>query len=98
MIALAAIFGVFALVAVSSLWKGYVLTILWSWFVVPTFELPSLAIAPAIGLSLLVSFLTHQSDASRDQKDAGAFSRAFAHSLLTPLVVLGVGWVVHQFM
>ena len=68
MVALAAfggVVGVLGLLIVGSMWKGYVLTILWAWFVVPTFSLPELAIAPAIGLAMVVSYLTHQSDASK---------------------------------
>jgi putative Mn2+ efflux pump MntP len=103
MIALAAfggIVGVFALLALSSIWKGYVLTVLWSWFVVPTFGAPLLTIAPAIGLAMVVGFLTHQSDATKTPEGDSSerFMRAVAHALVMPLLVLGIGWVVRQFM
>ena len=92
--------GFLALIPLSAIWRGYVLTVLWAWFVVPTFNLPALALAPAIGLSLVVSYLTHQSDAAKASE--GDFSermaRACAYALLLPLFVLGIGWVVHQFM
>jgi uncharacterized membrane protein SpoIIM required for sporulation len=96
----AAAAGVLALMVLSSMWKGYVLTVLWAWFLVPVFGLPALAIAPAIGLALVVSFLTYQSDASKEPE--GEFSermaKAVAHALLMPAFVLGIGWVVRQFM
>lgn len=92
--------GLLALLALGSMWKGYVLTALWAWFVVPTFSLPDLALAPAIGLALVVSFLTRQSYATKEPE--GDFStrmaRAIVHALLVPTLVLGIGWVVHQFM
>jgi hypothetical protein len=92
--------GLLALMVLSSMWKGYVLTVLWAWFVVPTFGLPALAIAPAIGLAMVVSFLTHQSDAIKEPE--GDFAERLAKSvslvLVMPALVLGVGWVVHQFM
>lgn len=100
MVALGSVVGILALLVLSSMWKGYVLTVLWAWFVVPTFGLPTLALAPAIGLAMVVSFLTHQSDASKAPE--GDFSdhmaKAVAHALLLPAMVLGIGWVVKQFM
>ena len=103
MVALAALggfVGVIGLLVLASMWKGYVLTALWAWFVVPTFGLPALAIAPAIGIAMVVSFLTHQSDASKEPDGdlSARMSRSIAHTLLMPALVLGIGWVVHQFM
>ena len=95
-----AIVGVLGLLAISAMWKGYVLTVLWGWFVVPTFGLPVLALAPAIGVSLVVSFLTHQSDATKEQEGSSSerFAKSVAHALLMPALVLGIGAVVRQFM
>jgi hypothetical protein len=92
--------GLMALIALSSVWRGYVLTVLWAWFVVPTFGLPALALAPAIGLSLVVSFLTHQLTSKEDDKRdfSDRMARAIGVVLLMPLFVLGIGWVVRQFM
>lgn len=92
--------GVLALLVLSSMWKGYVLTVLWAWFVVPTFGLPALAIAPAIGLAMVVSFLTHQRDASKEPEGdfSARMAKSVAHALVMPALVLGIGWVVHQFM
>ena len=98
--AIGSIVGVLALLVVASMWKGYVLTILWAWFVSPTFGLPALALAPAIGFAMVVSFLTHQSDASKEPE--GDFSeraiKAVAHTLVMPAFVLGIGWVVARFV
>lgn len=95
-----ALVGLLGLLAIGAVWKGYVLTVLWGWFVVPTFGLPVLAIAPAIGLSLVVSFLTHQSDATKEQDGSSSerFAKSVAHALLMPAMVLGIGAVVRQFM
>ena len=103
MIALAALggtVGLIALMTLSSMWRGYVLTVLWSWFVVPTFSLPALALAPAIGLSLIISFLTYQHDSAKEPEGefADRMAKAIALALLMPAMVLGIGWVVHQFM
>jgi hypothetical protein len=49
------------LLAVGALLNGWALTLLWSWFVVPTFpDLPVLSLGQAIGLGMIISFLTYQ--------------------------------------
>lgn len=37
--------------------SGYVLSVLWGWFIVPTFGLPLLTIPVAIGVMLVVAYL-----------------------------------------
>ena len=37
MAAFGGVIGLLGLMVLSSMWKGYVLTVLWAWFVVPTF-------------------------------------------------------------
>lgn len=46
--------------ALSVIGGGYVLTVLWAWFVVPTFALPQITLAAAIGLAIVVGYMTHQ--------------------------------------
>jgi hypothetical protein len=95
-----AVCGLLALLVLGSIWRGYALTVLWAWFVVPVFHLPVLSIAPAIGLSLIVSFLTYQYDAKTptDGDATDEFVRAAIGSFLLPLAAIGIGWIVHQFM
>ena len=92
----AAFFGSWA---ISALWGGYVLTVLWGWFMVPTFHLPALALAPAIGLAMVVGYLTIQIRPSKKGESfAEGLSTAFVMGLLKPLFALFFGWVVHLFM
>lgn len=90
------------LVALGAMWAGYVLMILWGWFVVPTFALPPLALAPAIGLALVAGYLTHQyTPKAAKPEDDGKWDetvRATAHMLLRPASTLLIGWVVKQWM
>ncbi len=95
-----AILGVVALIAITSLWRGFVLVKLWSWFIVPVFHLPLLTYAPAIGLSLVVGFLVYQYHSDEaDQRPAGEkFTHACIISFIYPLIVLMIGWVVSLCM
>ncbi len=91
-------------IAMSACIDGWVLMKLWAWFVVPLFRLPALTLLPAIGLSLVVSFLTFQvppftpspePDAKQNTTNLEALGEAMVNR---PLFVLGFGWVVHLLM
>lgn len=87
---------IFAII-VSVLLNGYVLSVLWGWFIVPVFGLPALSIPVAIGLALVVSFLTKDVtiDDSSDKQNAG---KKLVVIMLRPLLVLFTGWIVKQWM
>lgn len=85
----------------SSIWRGFVLTILWAWFIVPVFHLPVLGIVVAIGVSMVVSFLTYQTPPVNPgdvRTDIDKFSSAISAALATPAVYLLIGWIVHLFL
>ena len=102
MLELTAIAGVLGLAVIGAIWSGYVLTILWAWFVVPTFGLPPLALAPAIGLAVVVSYLTHQYHPKPAKPDDDGkwdeTARVIAHMVFRPAIALLVGWIVKQWM
>lgn len=58
----------FVLLAISAICSGYVLSILWGWFIVSTFNLPQLSVAPAIGLVMVISYLTKPLPESKKKK------------------------------
>ena len=100
-IILALLVLVLPLLVLSSVWRGYVLTILWAWFVVPVFHLPALGIVTAIGISLVVSFLTyqHRPENPADTRSAGEkYGESVTIALLWPAMTLLIGWAVHLFL
>jgi hypothetical protein len=74
-------------------WQGYVLSVLWGWFFVPTFGVPALSVPAAFGVALVVRFLTHQHN--DDERASTVKMTAMA---LNPAVALCFGWVVKQWM
>lgn len=89
------------LMGVSVVTSGYALTILWGWFVVPTFGAPALSIPVAFGLSLIVSFMTHQESKSAKSDDDGFWRtlfKSFFIAIIRPGYALLLGWAVHLFM
>ena len=89
-----------ALFVGGSLMYGWAIQKLWLWFVVPVFSLPSLTFPQAIGLGFLVRFMTTELENS-DDKPTGwenAVARVVTTVILRPLIAVGTGWIVVQFM
>lgn len=87
----------------SSIFNGYALSVLWGWFVVPTFGAPALGVVPSIGIAMVVSYLTHQVHGcdrkkEKDQSFVEAISYSIAFVFLKPSIALFFGWIVHLFM
>jgi len=79
--------------------QGWVLTVLWSWFIVPTFGLPELSIAVAIGLSLIVSMFRGYNNTTKNENlEKSEQVGKVIVLLFGPLFVLFLGWIVHLFM
>lgn len=81
-----------------SILNGWVLSTMWGWFVVPTFKVAALGIAPAIGLSALVGYVCkHTNEDIKNDNKKPVGERAII-AMLTPFFLLGVGYIVHLFM
>jgi hypothetical protein len=96
-----AIIGFMVLFIVSPIWYGYVLSILWGWFILPAFHTPQISIPLAIGISIVVRMFTYTN--SSDQSDKSSkfsekFALAIAISFFLPLYALVFGAIVHSFM
>ena len=94
--------GLFVLIVVAALVGaiigGYVLSVMWGWFVVPLFNLPPLSIPYAIGINLIVSFLTQPNYKSSDKEKPSKVIAEMLMACFAPLMYLGMGWIVLQFI
>ena len=88
------------LAILSMILNGWVLSILWSWFVAPLFGLPLLSIPVAVGIAITVKMLTHEySDYTFKGKNARELiCKAIGHSIFGSLFVLFIGWIVTLFI
>ena len=75
-------------VLISILFRGYCLSLLWAWLIVPVFHLPKLSIAAALGLCVIVNFLLSPKRAEE----------SLGESLMVSGVVLVLGYVIHLFI
>lgn len=100
MTALALIVYIFIIAPISIAWSGYALSILWGWFFVPAFGAPSLSVPGAIGVALVVSYMTAQIKTS-NKDECGAHEeilREVVIALFRPAMALLFGWIVTKFM
>jgi hypothetical protein len=89
----------------STLFTGYVLSVLWGWFVVPVFHVQQLSIHYAYGLSLLISVLLFSVTSavliynSSDADKKSSVEKSWTHSIAVWVgygFALLVGWVWHS--
>ena len=84
----------------SAIFNGYVLSVMWGWFIVPTLGLSPITTVPAIGLALVVGYLTHHEIDCQPSERTNYEKVVYAvvNSLIYPAIALAIGWVVHLFM
>lgn len=99
-------FGLFAWFVIATplfaILNGWVLSVMWGWFVVPLFNLPPLTIPYAIGMSFVISmFKSKKYKIDEEDKDKGntyLILRATLIDISTPLAALFSGWLVTLFL
>lgn len=98
-----AILGCFSLIVlafVGVVFSGYVISTLWSWFVVNLFDIPALSIPYAIGLTSLVSMFQPITKPEKNESDDvfKIVAEAWAKVLFKPALALLIGWITYQFV
>lgn len=79
--------------------SGWVLVVLWGWFVLPVFRVAAPSIAQACGLGLFLRFMVQNYYSYDRSKTYTGQDVAVAVLMMVvyPLVVLGIGWFIYQF-
>ena len=97
---LGGIVGFVVLMVLSSIFNGYALSVLWGWFVVPTLSAPALSLVPAIGISIVVSYLTyqHHNYVEKEQSFGTQVLYGTITAIIRPSLALLFGSIVHSFM
>ncbi len=77
--------------------NGWVLSILWGWFIVPVFGLPGLSIVQSIGIAMTIGFLITKSEGSTksdSQPWIDIISAYIGRILIAPIGILAIGWFI----
>ncbi len=92
---------------VGILLRGWVLCVLWGWFVVPFFNLPPLTMPMAIGLSFFSLYFFNTGDIedenmikrfNNEQTDLNKIILLSTYFISKPIIYLIGGWVITLFM
>lgn len=84
--------------AVATIYKGWAISILWKWFLVPL-GLNPISIVLAIGVGLIISFLTYQYDfVSHNKEPREILVEATVGSYVLTTIFLVLGFVVSLFL
>lgn len=89
--------AIFSIIVLASITHGFVLSILWGWFLVPL-GAPALGIAHTIGIALLTRYLTYHHNNCEKEKEENPIVKVVAQVFIHPMMVLFVGWIVHLFL
>lgn len=81
-----------------SIWQGYVLSVLWSWFIVPTFNAVYLDVVPAMGIALMVGLFSNRVSKDADDDRVDRAIQVSVQGMLSPAIALLFGWLYKQFM
>ncbi len=76
--------------------NAWALQILWNWYIPYILGMPSLEFAEAVGIALVVTYLTHpmSHEVMEDEKKYWQdFLGRIAVAILKPLYCVGAGWV-----
>lgn len=95
-----------ALIIFMPIINGFVLSFLWKWFISPIFHIRNISFIEAMGIALIFHFLLQNkifSDKNKKKdKDENKrkalimlFSIIFIQTILSPLIVLLMGWIIH---
>lgn len=81
------------------IWHGYVLSVLWGWFIVTIFGMAPLSIPQAMGIACIAGFMKSnrrfvKDERSRSEKMLELMFVAF----LAPIVSLGFGYAIKQWL
>ena len=80
----------------ASILSGYVLATMWAWFVVTSLHVAPLSLPAAIGIGMMVRYLTYKNPA--EDKEDPDFGKMIIMWYTLPLAALFGGWVVTLFM
>lgn len=73
-----------------ALLRGWVISLLWGWYVTDYFGVRSLDVTEGVGLGILVSLSMSRSPTKEDEERHWAID--LAHMMLFPLIALAFGW------
>lgn len=80
---------------------GFVLSKLWELFIVSTFNINSISVMQAAGLMLVIDFILMKIEWANHAEEADYheyITKMISHQLVSPFVILGIGYILNMFL
>jgi len=90
--------GAIIVVVAASILNGWVLSVMWGWFVVTAFNAPPLSVPAAIGVGMVVSFLTAKRQTESKKGGWEDLTGELLFAVFYPLAALALGYIVYLFI
>jgi hypothetical protein len=93
-------FGVVVILLLTSLFNGFVLSKLWAWLIVTTFQVQSITLVQAIGISVLMNYMMLKRTRVKEENDGfwAEMTKDVSHAVLNGLFMLLFGYIVYLSM
>lgn len=87
------------LVIGSILFRGYLLSTFWEWFIIPIFDVETISILQAIGLSMVIGLFTYkrQKESTCTKEDEYWFTGILT-VMFNYLIIWFMGWILTLFI
>jgi len=82
--------GILVLGIINIFLYGFVLSVLWEWFIVSEFGVKTISIQNAAGITLIINLLTSKADQIRNKDTTEIMLMGY----LIPVFALGIGWII----
>lgn len=83
------------LIVISVFLEGWVISVLWKWFIASTFSVQTISILQAIGMSLFISLYKKSDNIGNDFKD---FTTSILNGISKLAVTFITGYILHLFL
>jgi hypothetical protein len=79
--------------------SGYVTSTLWNWFVAPFMGWPTMGLLVAVGIDIFIGSVRYRYREEKGEPNKLQYiGKRIWDAVLTNLVFLGLGWIVHSLM
>ena len=77
--------------------QGWIIAKFWAWFIIPIFPVKPLSLIQAIGFSMFVSLMIFKVKPDEKESTFVEHLKMLLLTVITLLLIWGIGWFIHLF-
>lgn len=90
-------YGIIAII-IGSIVNAFVISKLWAWLLVPSFNIESITMGTAFGISVILGFFRSKKTDDDDEDVVEKITKALVWSFVNALFYLLIGWIGGMFI